>query len=77
MNHHSLLRVSACAAALAAGAALTGCSGVVKNLNSNQVNIPNIKVANPFGFSNQTANVTFSNQTGAIAAAHTALKPHA
>ena len=50
-------------AVLAAGAALSGCSGVVKNLNSAQVNVPNVAVANPFGLNNQTAQVTVSNKT--------------
>lgn len=45
---------------LAAGPVLSGCSGVVKNLNSAQVNVPNVAVANPFGLDKQSAQVTVS-----------------
>ncbi len=44
-------------ALLAAGPVLTGCSGVVKNLDSAQVNVPNVQVANPFGLDKQAATV--------------------
>ncbi len=73
----SLFRVSALALALAAGPVLTGCSGVVKNLNSAQVNVPNVKVANPFGLDQQSATVTVSNTTAHALSAHAALKPRA
>jgi hypothetical protein len=56
-----LMRAIAGVAVLAAGPVLTGCSGVVKNLNSAQVNVPNVNVANPFGLDQQTASVTVSN----------------
>ncbi len=55
-----VFRISACAAVLAAGPVLTGCSGVVKNLNSAQVNIPNISVGNPLGLDSKSAAVTLS-----------------
>lgn len=74
VNHQSLFRASSCALALAAGTVLTGCSGVVKNLNSSQVNVPNIKIANPLGFSNKAANVSIGNPTNSLRAA---LKAHA
>ena len=57
---------------LTAGPLLSGCSGVVKNLNSAQVNIPNVRVANPFGLDKQAAQVAVSNPN----AARLALKPH-
>ncbi len=77
MSHRSLLRVAACALTLAAAPVLTGCSGVVKNLNSAQVNVPSVSVANPFGLNQQSASVTVSNTTPAAVQAHIALKPHA
>ena len=57
MQQHSrsLLRAAACAAALAAGPILTGCSGVVKNLNSAQVNAPSLNLSNPFGADSKPA----------------------
>ncbi len=70
-----LPRAAAGFALLAVGPVLTGCSGVVKNLNSSQVNVPNIKVANPLGISNKTATVTLSTPTGSALAAHLALTP--
>lgn len=66
-----LPRALACAALLAAGPALSGCSGVVSNLNSAQVNVPNINVANPFGLDKQAVAVAVAN------AAKPALRPHA
>ena len=47
-HSHSLLRASACFVALAAAPVLTGCSGVVKNLNSAQVTVPDVNISNPF-----------------------------
>ena len=67
------LRGAACALALAAGPVLSGCSGVVKNLNSNQVTVPNIAVANPFGLDKQTAQVPLTGTTSSAIA----LKAHA
>lgn len=64
-------------AVLAAGPVLSGCSGVVKNLNSAQVNVPNVKVGNPLGISNQTAKVAISQVAAAKVAATVALKPRA
>jgi len=60
LKQHSFSRVHASAGALIliAGAALTGCSGVVRNLNSAQVNTPSVNVANPLGLNGQTASVT-------------------
>ena len=68
-----LARAAAGALILAAGPVLSGCSGVVKNLNSAQVNVPNVQIANPFGLDKQAAKVAVSNPN---AAAHLALKPH-
>ena len=51
---------AACALALAAVPVLSGCSGVVKNLNSAQVNVPNVTVSNPFGLNKQTAQVALT-----------------
>ena len=65
------LRGVACALTLAAGPVLSGCSGVVKNLNSNQVNVPNVSVSNPFGLDKQTVQVALTSTTS-----HTALKAH-
>jgi len=56
-------------ALLAAGPVLTGCSGVVKNLNSAQVNVPNVNVTNPFGLDKQAIAVAVSNAAS--------LTPHA
>ena len=67
------LRGGACALALAAGPVLSGCSGVVKNLNANQVTVPNVTVSNPFGLDKQAAQVPLTGTT-----AHAvALKAHA
>ena len=65
-----LTRAIAGVAVLAAGPVLTGCSGVVKNLNSAQVNVPNVNVANPFGLDKQTASVTVTNATPHALKAH-------
>ena len=70
MNFRFLTRTIAGVAVLAAGPILTGCSGVVKNLNSAQVNVPNVNVANPFGLDQQTASVTVSNKTVSAIQAH-------
>jgi len=71
-----LPRAAAGLALLAAGPVLTGCSGVVKNLNSAQVNVPNVNVANPFGLDKQAATVAVSRAAGHALAATVALKPH-
>jgi len=74
----SLLRASACVAALAAGPVLTGCSGVVKNLNSAQVNAPSLNLSNPFGVDNQSAAMLVSRTAvPAVLMAHAVLKAHA
>ena len=65
-----LPRAAAGLVLLAVGPVLTGCSGVVKNLNSAQVNVPNVQVANPFGLDKQAATVAVTR------AASPALKPH-
>jgi hypothetical protein len=65
-----LMRAIAGVAVLAAGPVLTGCSGVVKNLNSAQVNVPNVNVANPFGLDQQTASVTVTNTAPKALQAH-------
>ena len=61
-------------ALLAVGPVLSGCSGVVSNLNSAQVNVPNVNVANPFGLDKQAATVAVSN---AAKPALAPLKPRA
>lgn len=71
-----LPRAVAGLALLAAGPVLTGCSGVVKNLNSAQVNVPNVNVANPFGLDKQAATVAVTRAAGHALAAKVALKPH-
>ena len=75
-KHFSVLRVSACAVALAAGPLLTGCSGVVKGLNSAQVNTPSLNLNNPFGTDTAHAAVLVSSTAKpAISAALVVLKP--
>ncbi len=69
-----LPRAVAGLALLAAGPVLTGCSGVVKNLDSAQVNVPNVHVANPFGLDKQAATVAVSHATKPALAV--SLKPH-
>ena len=70
-----LPRAIALAALLAAGPVLSGCSGVVKNLDSAQVNVPNVTVANPFGLDKQAATVDLTNPV--VGAARTAARtPH-
>jgi len=54
------------ALALAAGTALSGCSGVVKNLNSAQVKAPNIVVGNAFGINNQAVTVPVGTAAPAL-----------
>lgn len=78
MNLRSRLlpRAAAGLALLAAGPVLTGCSGVVKNLDSAQVNVPNVHVANPFGLDKQAATVAVSRAAGRTLAASAPLKPH-
>lgn len=71
-----VFRASACVAALAAGPILTGCSGVVKNLNSAQINAPSLTLSNPFGTDNAAAAVLVSQTPQSMSlAAHAALKP--
>ena len=70
------LRATACALALAAIPVLSGCSGVVKNLNSAQVNVPNVTVSNPFGLNGQTAQVALTGASASAVAARAALKGH-
>ena len=74
-KHFSVLRVSACAVALAAGPLLTGCSGVVKGLNSAQVNTPSLNLNNPFGTDTKPAVVKVSHTAGPGIIAHVVLKP--
>ncbi len=76
----SLLRAAACAAALAAGPVLTGCSGVVKNLNSAQVNAPSLNLSNPFGADSKPAAmlvVASPVVDPAVVTAHAAREAHA
>ena len=65
-------------ALLAAAPVLSGCSGVVKNLNSAQVNVPNVSVANPFGLDKQAVAVAVSNTSASAhaLAGSASLKPH-
>lgn len=71
------LRAAVGVAVLAAGPLLAGCSGVVKNLNSAQVNVPNVDVANPFGLDQKTASVTVRNVAGGnTVAAASAIQAH-
>ncbi|MGI4790752.1 MAG: hypothetical protein ACRYFS_18125 [Janthinobacterium lividum] len=63
-----------CAAILAVSPLLGGCSGVVKNLNSAQINAPAIAVANPFGIDKKAAMVTVTNPNSAAITAKTVLK---
>lgn len=66
-----LPRALACAALCALAPVLAGCSGVVSNLDSAQVNVPNVNVANPFGLDKQAVAVAVTN------AARPALRPAA
>ena len=59
-----VLRGGACALALAAGPFLSGCSGVVKNLDSAQVSVPNVNVANPFGLDKHPTGITLTGASG-------------
>ncbi len=70
LRPYFLPRAIAGVAILAAGPLLAGCSGVVKNLNSAQVNVPNVNVANPFGLDKQTASVTVRNTAAHALQAH-------
>ena len=79
MNQHSRFSLRSallCAALLAAGPLLSGCSGVVKNLNSAQFNAPTATVANPFGLDKKAVTVTVSNPNLPAPTAQIALKPH-
>ncbi len=75
MNQHvlSFLRPAICAALLAASPILSGCGGVVSNLNSAQFKAPTVTVGNPFGMDKKSAAVTISNPTSNPNAAN--LKP--
>lgn len=75
MNLRIRLRAVAGFALLAAGPVLTGCSGVVKNLDSAQVNVPNVNVANPFGLDKQAATVAVTHTASALPAPAGSLKP--
>ncbi len=57
----SFLRPAICAALLAASPLLSGCGGVVSNLNSASFKAPTVTVGNPFGIDKKTATVTISN----------------
>lgn len=68
MNQHilsflrpSFLRPSLFAALLAATTLLSGCGGVVSNLNSAKFSAPTVTVGNPFGIDKKAATVTISN----------------
>jgi hypothetical protein len=70
-----VFRASACVAALAAGPILTGCSGVVKNLNAAQVNAPSLTLNNPFGTDRAAAAVLVTSTSIPMSlAAHAALQ---
>jgi len=75
MNQHylSLMRPAICAALLAASPLLSGCGGVVSNLNSAQFKAPTVTVGNPFGMDKKSAAVTISNPTSNPSSAN--LKP--
>ncbi len=77
MNQHflHLARPAICAALLAASPLLSGCGGVVSNLNSAQFNAPTVTVGNPFGIDKKAATVTISNPNTAPAAARVRLMP--
>jgi len=60
------LRFPLAALALTAGTALSGCSGVVKNLNSAQVKAPNIVVGNAFGINSQAVVVPVGGAAPAL-----------
>ena len=77
LRFRPLPRAVAAAALLAACPVLSGCSGVVKNLNSDQVNVPNVSLANPFGLDNQGATVLLTNPVviGAAGARPARLSP--
>lgn len=70
-----LPRALALAALLAAGPVLSGCSGVVKNLNAAQVNVPNVTLANPFGLDKQAVAVAVTSTATHARAGSAALKP--
>ncbi len=71
----SLLRPVLCAALLAASPFLSGCGGVVSNLNSASFKAPTVTVGNPFGIDKKAATVTISNPSAAPAAAAARLTP--
>ncbi len=77
LRSHFLPRAIVGFALLAAGPVLTGCSGVVQNLNSAQVNVPNVSLANPFGLDKQSVAVAVTNTSGHALAGAASLKPHA
>ena len=57
----SSLRPAICAALLATLPLLSGCGGVVSNLNSASFKAPTVTVGNPFGIDKKAATVTISN----------------
>lgn len=77
MNLYSFLRLACCASLLAASPILSGCSGVVQNLNSAQISTPAIAVANPFGIDKKSATVALTNPNSPAVIARVTLKPHA
>jgi len=60
-----LARPAICAALLAASPLLSGCGGVVSNLNSASFKAPTVTVGNPFGIDKKAATVTISNSSAA------------
>ena len=77
LRFHSLPRAIALAALLAASPTLSGCSGVVSNLNSAQVKVPNVTVANPFGLDKQAVAVAVTNTAPHALAGSVSPKPRA
>ena len=71
-----LVRPAICAVLLAALPLLSGCGGVVSNLNSASFNAPTVTVGNPFGIDKKAATVTISNSSAAPAAVLARLTPH-
>ena len=66
----SSLRPAICAALLATLPLLSGCGGVVSNLNSASFKAPTVTVGNPFGIDKKAATVTISNPSAA------SIRPH-
>ena len=66
----SCLRPAICAALLATLPFVSGCGGVVSNLNSAKFNAPTVTVGNPFGIDKKAATVTISH------AGTASIRPH-